>query len=353
MTESTLIAHFQDRIREAADAGEALRICGSGSKLHCLPVVTGTPLDMTGYRGIVEYESAELVITARAGTPLAEVEQALRTQGQMLGFEPPYYGPDATLGGTIAMGLSGPRRPFSGAVRDFVLGVRCINGKGEHLKFGGRVMKNVAGYDVARLMTGARGSLGVLTEISCKVLPLPETEAGLFLELGMVEAMGEMNRLAGLPLPFSGMAWADGRLHLRLSGSSAAVTAATAKLGFESEDDAVQFWLAVREQRHRFFQDPRPLWRFSLPSTAVTPGLSGDWLIDWCGGLRWLKTTDSPERVIMTAREVGGYASLFGNGDLSSTGGQSPLPDALRELNRRLKQSFDPAGILNPGIVPF
>jgi glycolate oxidase FAD binding subunit len=326
MSESALIEYLQERIRTAASSREGLWITGSGSKRRCLPQVTGTPLDVTGYRGIVEYEPAELVITARAGTPLAEVEEALRTEGQMLGFEPPYFGADATLGGSVATGLSGPRRPFAGSVRDFVLGVRCLNGRGEDLSFGGRVMKNVAGYDIARLMTGARGSLGILLEVSCKVLPLPESELTLHATMDMSAALGEMNRLAGLPLSFSGMAWIGDRLYLRLSGTAAGVETAASQLNMQQYEDSDEFWLSLREQQYEFFQDERPLWRFSLPSTAITPDLPGDWLVDWGGSLRWLKTTASPEQICDAARHVGGHALLFRAG--SSGGGDSAATDA-------------------------
>lgn len=355
MTSSNTIALLQERIRAAADSGEPLRINGSGSKQHCLPPVRGAPLDVSGYRGIVEYDPAELVITARAGTPITELEQELAARGQMLGFEPPRFGPGATLGGTVASGLSGPRRPFAGAVRDFVLGVRCLNGRGEDLSFGGRVMKNVAGYDIARLMTGARGSLGVLLEISCKVLPLPESETGLVANMDMATAISAMNRLAGLPLPFSAMAWLDGRLHLRLSGSSAAVNAAAGQLRLEQDTDTDALWQSLREQQLEFFHNLYPLWRLSLPSTAAIPDLPGEWLIDWGGALRWLKTPAPPVQVITAAREAGGYAVLFGIGDSAASPGilNPPMSTVLSDLHRRLKQSFDPAGILNPGIMPF
>lgn len=342
---------MQEQIRAAAADGRALAIHGGGSKAFCLPVISGDPLDTRPLRGIVDYEPSELVVTVRAGTPLNELQQILAAEGQMLGFEPPAYSNAATVGGTTACGLSGPRRPYAGSLRDFVLGVRCLNGKAEDMRFGGQVMKNVAGYDVARLMAGAQGSLGVLLEISFKVLPLPETEATVSQPLSQTEAMTTMNRLAGQPLPLSAAAHVDGCLYLRFSGSSAAVDAAVASLNLPRLPQHAEFWTALREQQHAFFQSDRPLWRLSLPSTAAMPELPAtaqDWLLDWGGAQRWLKSTASAETIQVAAKASGGYASLYRGS------GQQRLPELpapLLRLQRRLRAAFDPGHIFNREVL--
>lgn len=337
-----------ERVAAAATAGEALTICGSGSKGFLGRRTEGKALDVTGHRGICHYEPTELVLTARAGTPLSEIEAALAEHGQMLPFEPPRYGAGATLGGTIACGLSGPRRPYAGAARDFVLGARCINGKGEALSFGGEVMKNVAGYDVARLMCGAFGTLGVLLEISLKVLPRPERDLTLVRELGAREAIEAMNRWAGQPVPLSAACHLDGTLYLRLSGTENSLEAARAKIGGTPLDDAEGFWESIREQRHEFFTGGgAPLWRLSVAPANPPLTLPGSTLTDWGGALRWVRTA-SAEAVRAAAAELGGHATLW-----RGAGGAPevfmPLAPGLHGLHRSLKQAFDPHRILNPG----
>jgi glycolate oxidase FAD binding subunit len=251
-----IIRQLCESIRGAAADRRPLRIRSGGTKDFYGGVPRGETLDMTACRGIVSYEPTELVVTARAGTPLAEVEAALQEKGQMLPFEPPHFGPSATLGGCIAAGLAGPRRPYAGAARDFVLGVRMIDGKGDDLRFGGQVMKNVAGYDVSRLMAGSLGTLGVLTEISLKVLPSPASETTLHLGLAEAEAIAAMNEWAGKPLPVSAMAFHGGNLHVRLSGARSAVEAAAKKLGGRPSEGA-KFWSGIREQADPFFSASR------------------------------------------------------------------------------------------------
>ena len=343
-----LIDQFSATIHHAAERHEPLRICGSGSKDFYGGPLTGTTLDVTPYRGIVEYEPKELVLTARAGTPLAEIEKTLAENGQMLPFEPPHFGPGATLGGCVAAGLSGPRRAYQGAVRDFVLGVRMLDGRGDDLKFGGQVMKNVAGYDVSRLMAGAMGTLGVLLETSLKVLPRPVKEVTLRFEMDEAQAIETMNRWAGKPLPLSATCYRQNVLTVRLSGAASAVNAAMVKLGGEVNEHGADFWNNLREHTAVFFQTDMPLWRISLPATAQPLNLSGSQLIEWGGAVRWLQTDASADAVRQEAVRAGGQATLFRGGD-KSQGVFHPLPAPLMEIQKRLKLSFDPHGIFNAG----
>jgi glycolate oxidase FAD binding subunit len=339
------LEQLQQRIRDAAQRRAPLRLRGGGSKDFYGNEPRGEILDTRGYAGIVSYEPTELVVTARCGTPLSEVEEALRSRGQMLAFEPPHFGAGATFGGCVAAGLSGPRRASAGALRDFVLGARLVDGRGRALSFGGQVMKNVAGYDIARLAAGSLGTLALIAEASVKVLPLPATELTLQREAPLVEALEAMNRWAGEPLPVSATAWHDGVLHLRLSGSEAAVRAAAQKLGGEQVDDAGAFWAAIREQRHAFFDGDEPLWRLALPSTCPALPLPGSTLVEWNGGLRWLRSGADPRAA---ARQAGGHATLF-RAARKSGGAFAPLDPVLERPHRALKAAFDPAGILNPG----
>lgn len=339
---------FSENIRRAAASKTLLRIRGGGSKDFYGARLDGEILDTTPYSGIVGYEPTELVITARAGTKLSDLEADLRAHGQMLAFEPPHFGPDATLGGCLAAGLSGPRRAYAGAVRDFVLGVRILDGKGSDLNFGGQVMKNVAGYDVSRLMAGSLGTLGTLLEVSLKVLPLPPAELTLRLQMTEAEAIEKMNRWAGKPLPISATCFHDGALSVRLSGAEPAVRAAQARLGGEAVPDAQAYWESVREQTHRFFRDTATLWRLSVKSTAPPLKFQGTQFIEWGGSLRWLTGDQDPHTIRGATESAGGHATLFRGGD-KSIGVFHPLAPGLMQLHRRLKQTFDPAGILNPG----
>ena len=335
------------QVREAFEADTPLRITGGGSKTALGRTVAGVPLETVGHRGIVDYAPAELVVTVRAGTPLAELEAELGRQGQMLAFEPPHLGPGATVGGTLACGLSGPRRPYAGAARDFLLGVRMVNGRGELLRFGAPVMKNVAGYDIPRLQAGAQGTLGVLLEASLKVWPRPECEHTRWLELDAGAALATMNRLAGRPLPLSAAAHLDGRLWLRLSGAGAALTAAARAAGGEeaAPEQAAAFWTALRERRLPFFGNGEGLWCLSVPPAAPLAELPGAWLLDWSGARRWLRTEAPGETVHAAAAAAGGHAVWLDREQARLP----PLPPGLAALHRRLKGAFDPAGILNPG----
>ena len=331
-----------------------LRIRGGGSKDFYGQALADDILDTRGYSGIVEYEPTELVITARCGTPLAEVQAALAARRQMLAFEPPSFGPGATIGGVVAAGLSGPRRANAGAVREFVLGVKILDGEGRLLRFGGQVMKNVAGYDVSRLMAGSLGTLGLIAEVSLKVLPLPAAEATLRFELPQQVALELMNRWAGRPLPLSATCWHDDVLTVRLSGARAAVGAAIASLGGEcvGGTEAAAIWEALREQRHPFFAgggDEGALWRLSLPPVTPALQLPGPMLLEWGGAQRWVRG-DVDARAAAAA--AGGHATLFRGGDERTRGCCGvfqPLAPALARIQRELKRAFDPHGVLNPG----
>jgi glycolate oxidase FAD binding subunit len=340
------IADLGNRVRDHCERKVALRIRGGGSKDFYGEESAGEALDMSAYSGIVAYEPKELVLTVRAGTRLDHVEAELASQRQMLAFEPPHFGEDATIGGAVAAGLSGPRRPYAGALRDFVLGTRIVNGKGEDLSFGGRVIKNVAGYDISRLMAGSLGTLGVITEISFKVLPRPPAEETLAFEMDEEAAMMQVNRWAGLPLPLSATAWEAGRLRVRLSGAQTAVAAAKGKMGGEAIA-AGDYWSDLREHRLPFFAGAHALWRISVPQTAEPLELPYPQLVEWGGGVRWMASEADPLAVRSTAERAGGHATLFRGGDRRA-GVFHPLTPALMKIHRRLKEAFDPAGILNP-----
>jgi len=348
------VEELQQRIREAAGKGTALRVRGGGSKDFYGNAPRGEVLDTRGHAGIVAYEPTELVVTARCGTLLADLEKALAEQEQILPFEPPHFAHlsahGATLGGCIAAGLSGPRRASAGAVRDFLLGATILDGRGQRLAFGGQVMKNVAGYDVSRLLAGSMGTLGVILEASLKVLPQPPAEATLSFEMPQSRALENLNRWAGRPLPLSASAWQDGDLRLRLSGASSAVRAAADSLGGDvlTDDDAAHYWRALREHTEPFFADTTPLWRLSLPSHAPVLDLPGPQLIEWGGALRWLKSGADAAVVRAAAARAGGHATLFRAED-KPAGAFAPLSPVLARLHRELKTAFDPAGILNPG----
>jgi len=353
---------LQRRVAEAAAKGSPLCIRGSGSKDFYGHAAVGEVLDTRAYRGIVDYEPTELVLTARCGTPLTEIEQLLAQHGQMLAFEPPHFGPGATLGGCIAAGLSGPRRQAAGSVRDFVLGAKLLNGRAQILSFGGQVMKNVAGYDLSRALVGSLGILGVILEVSVKVLPQPAAGVTLQFDLDESSALQALNRWSGQPLPITASAWHAGHLRLRLAGAGAAVKAAQEKLGGERIDAgaANAYWLSLREQRHEFFgmgtestetTDQTPLWRLSVPDSSAPCRLPGEQLIEWGGALRWWKTLATPQEVRSVSLRAQGHATLFRAAAplRASTDVFEPLAPALAQIHRKLKTEFDPAGIFNRG----
>ncbi|MBS0506943.1 MAG: glycolate oxidase subunit GlcE [Proteobacteria bacterium] len=362
------LSQIIDRVRDSAERRAPLRICGGGTKdFHGpgAPRHAGEPLDMRPLAGIVSYEPSELVVTALAGTPLAELEALLAAHGQCLPFEPPRFAPGGTVGGMVAAGLSGPARASVGALRDYVLGVEIINGRGELLRFGGQVMKNVAGYDVSRLMAGSWGQLGVITEVSLKVLPVAPAEATLRFDCGEAEALTMLHMWGGQPLPLNASCWVQeggrGQLYVRLRGARAAVDAACRSMGGEPQHapSVAGDWQACRDQRLPWFtarQADHALWRLSLPQTAPAlrlPAGVAPPLIEWQGGLRWLQAPQQQgEALRALAAQAGGGASCFiaaGDDETSAGALFDANSAALAAVHQRLKQAFDPAGILNPG----
>ena len=348
------LSSIRDCVRAANADHNRLRLHGGDTKSFYGQVAGGEPLDLRPYAGIVEYEPTELVITARCGTPLADLEAALAHRRQFLAFEPPHFGPGATVGGMVAAGLSGPRRASAGAVRDYVLGAVLMTAGGELLHFGGQVMKNVAGYDASRLLAGSMGVLGPIVQVSLKVLPMPAAETSVSFSMGLREALTRMNEWGGQPLPISATSWSGNHLKLRLSGAAAAVQAAVQRMVSQHgaqvfDDDAARaHWAALREHSDAFFDGDEPLWRVSVPSTAALFEFPGRQLVEWGGALRWFKTAAAPELVRQAAATVGGSASLFRARD-RSIGVFDTLPAPMLELNRRIKREFDPRGIFNPG----
>ncbi len=344
---------LQEHLRAAAAAGTPLNLLGGGSKAYLGRSATGDPLHIGNHQGIVNYQPKELVVTARAGTLLDDIEAELAEHEQELPFEPPRLGLGATLGGTVACGLSGPARPYAGSARDFVLGTRVLTGRAEVLRFGGEVMKNVAGYDISRLMTGAMGTLGLLLDISLKVLPRPATQRSRALEMSQAEAIATMNAWAGQPLPITATCWERGHLLVRLSGAESSVAEASAKIGGEALTDAASFWRdQIREQGHPLFAGEAPLWRLSVPPATPPlslPGLGPEaMLIEWGGAQRWVHANLDPTKVRDAVAAIGGHATLFRGGTRSGAVFH-PLPPALMRIHRNLKRAFDPQGLLNPG----
>ncbi|HEX2547994.1 MAG TPA: glycolate oxidase subunit GlcE [Ramlibacter sp.] len=352
-----VLAELSERVRAAAEAGTLLRIRGGGTKDFYGERLQGEPLDTRALQGIVNYEPSELVVTVRAGTPVAQLEQVLADSGQSLPFEPPHFGEGATVGGMVAAGLSGPARASVGAVRDYVLGLNLVNGRGEHLVFGGQVMKNVAGYDVSRLMTGAMGTLGVITQVSLKVLPVPPAEATLRFEMDQATALQRLNAWGGQPLPLNASCWRPdagaGQLYLRLRGAVAAVESACRSLGGERLDDGARaHWHAARDQRDAWFSGRagRDLWRLSVPQTAPVLELPEAPLVEWHGAQRWVCAAEADgAHVRDAALRVGGHATLFRTERADAPHRMTPLAAPLATLHERLKQQFDPAGIFNRG----
>ena len=343
-----------ERIRRAEAHGTPLCIVGGDTKAFYGREVQGEALSTREHRGITEYDPVELIVSVRTGTPLLELEGALAVNGQMLPCEPPHFGENATVGGMIATGLSGPRRPWAGSVRDFVLGTRLITRQGSEQRFGGQVMKNVAGYDLSRLMVGAQGTLGLLTEVSMKVLPLPGASRSLHLDMPLTEALEKLSEWGRQPVPITAAAWLDGALHLRLEGGPSSVAATAQRLGGDELNG--DFWEALREQRLAFFsaQDTRPLWRLSLPNH--TPALEfpdvdeTDVLYDWAGAQRWVRCDLDADALREIVARAGGHATCFrGASGQSVEEPFTPLAPVVEKYHRNLKAELDPKGIFNPG----
>jgi len=348
-----------ERIRAATADATPLRIRGGGTKDFYGEPPEGALLDTRSLSGIRSYEPSELVVTVRAGTPLAELEAVLAAQGQCLPFEPPHFAEGGTVGGMVAAGLAGPARASVGAVRDYVLGATLVNGRGELLNFGGQVMKNVAGYDVSRVLAGSLGVLGLIAEVSLKVLPVAPAEATLRFECDQAEALELLNAWGGRPLPLNASCWVEdegvGVLYLRLRGAVAAVEAACAHLGGERRHDVHGDWLACRDQRLPWFldaPDDHDLWRLSVPQTAPVLDLQGSPLVEWHGGQRWYRAMPAEgKRLREAARAVGGHATLFRPaGDTAEALPRFELPTAaLLRIHHALQREFDPAAIFNRG----
>jgi glycolate oxidase FAD binding subunit len=371
------VARLVQQVQEARARRTALRVRGGDTKaFYGEPLtpsakgLTAEVLDLRAVAGISSYEPSELVVTARAGTPLAELEAVLAERQQSLAFEPPHFAANGTagasasagasagtVGGMVAAGLAGPARAAVGGVRDFVLGATLLNGRAEVLSFGGQVMKNVAGYDVSRALAGSLGTLGAILEVSLKVLPLPAATLTLRFDFDQAQALQRLNEWGGQPLPLNASAWWDGTLAVRLSGAAAAVQAAHQRLGGEVIPAAFaqDFWVGLRDQRDEFFsaaekavQGSANLWRLSVPQTAPPLPLPGELLVEWGGAQRWLCTGVPAQAVRDACAAVGGHATLFRAHD-KSAGVFAPLPPALARIHHALKQAFDPERVFNPG----
>ena len=358
----TAVARLIDRIQSARTHRGTLDIQGGCTKAFYGEPPRGEPLPLGELSGITSYEPTELVVTARAGTPLAELEAALAEREQCLPFEPPKFASGGTVGGMVAAGLAGPARAAAGSLRDYVLGVTMLNGRGELLTFGGQVMKNVAGYDVSRLVAGSWGVLGVLCEVSLKVLGTRRATTTLEFDWDERRSLEALARWGARPLPLSASAWHEGCLRIRLSGSGAAVESAASKLdGREvAAEAAARWWSSLKDLTHPFL-DLRPadllagecLWRLSLPA-AVPPlelprareARAG--LVEWNGAQRWCRGSWTAEEVRAAAAAVGGHATLVRASD-KSAGAFTRLAPPLMRIHGELKRAFDPDGIFNPG----
>lgn len=341
--DNDLSKDIQAKVKGAYENKKPLCITAGGSKSFYGNEVTGTELNVTEHSGITEYHPSELVLTARCGTKLSEIENALRENNQMLAFEPPMHSENSTFGGCIATGLSGPRRAFSGSARDFVLGTEIINGKSETLKFGGQVMKNVAGYDASRLMVGAQGTLGVLLNISVKVLPLPETELTLALELDEINAHKKLHEWIKQGHPVTASCHHKNTLYIRLASTENSVQKAAENIGGETGDS--NLWTSLRNQTHDFFKQDS-LWRLSLPTAGNAITKRENQLIEWFGAQRWVTSNDN---LYDTAKTNRGHATRYTLNEKPIQDCFQPLDKPMLELHKRLKNSFDPSGILNPG----
>ncbi len=336
------------QVQDALQRQQPLAIQGSNSKSFYGNPCEAQVLEVSGHSGILHYEPAELVLTARAGTSLQTIHQCLHVHGQMLGFEPPAFGEQATLGGTIACNLSGPRRPYAGAARDFVLGCRIINGHGQIMQFGGEVMKNVAGYDVSRLMAGAMGTLGVLLDISIRVIPRPQQEFTIRKEVDTDKALQVIARWSQRPMPISAACHDGNHLYFRLSGNESALKSAHNKMGGDLVGEDGDMWVRLREHTHTFFDVDRPLWRLSVPPNTPMLAVDGKTFLDWGGAQRWLVSTSSADSIRRITTRAGGHATLYRNGPRQEDAFQ-PLPAPMLQIQQQLKQAFDPQHILNPG----
>ncbi len=340
-------AQLTESVQQAIDSSTALQIIGSNSKAFYGGKINGKPLLTNCHQGIIDYQPSELVVTARCGTPLIQISELLAEQGQMLAHEPPLFSDKATLGGNIACGFSGPARPFWGSARDIVLGCRIIDGRAQVMKFGGEVMKNVAGFDVSRLMVGSLGTLGVILDVSLKVLPLPESELTLMFEMNEADAIKQMQTFSMLSGSCSALSYDGQCLFLRLSGDENSVKSVARKTGGENLADSAGFWNQIKEHKHAFFKTNKNLWRFSMPPANDRICLAGDWFLDWGGAQRWLKSNEATDKVFRLATENQAQAGLFRSSDKPEVMFQ-PLSSGLMHIQHQIKLSFDPDQIFNP-----
>ncbi|MDD3760011.1 MAG: glycolate oxidase subunit GlcE [Acidithiobacillus sp.] len=345
-----ITGRLQEQVQDAYAAQRPLRIrAGTTKSFYGRPVDADAELDLREHSGIVDYQPAELYVTVRAGTRLRELQETLAGQGQTLAFEPPCHGEDSTIGGVVACGFSGPARPYAGSARDHLLGVRILDGRGQDLRFGGHVMKNVAGYDLSRLMVGAQGSLGVLLELSLKVLPLPARHMTFVQERQMAAAIKEMQRWEAQPIPLSASAWMDGQLYLRFSGAESALAGLRACVGGDLllPAEATQFWAQLRDQQLPFFAPGSALWRLALPTGTPPVLMELPQLLEWGGSIRWLRGDASAEEIRAQTASRNGYAIQYRGAPNPHP--LPPLSEPLRILHGRVKDAMDPRHILNPG----
>ena len=344
-------SQLQQQIINAAQTRQALQIIGNNSKAFYGCITdddSATPLFVSEHSGIIDYQPSELTITARAGTALKEIIELLAEHRQMLAFEPPTFDGKASLGGCIATAMAGPRRPWTGSVRDYLIGMRLLTGDGKDIRVGGKVMKNVAGYDLFRPMAGALGTLGIMLDITLKLLPLPEAEASFSMKLEPAAMQGILRDRRHASMPISAASYNDGTLNIRLSGSAASIDDAINKLPTDAQEISAGYWQKLNEHKLSFFDDPAPLYRMVVPGNAPCDFIAGETLIDWAGALRWIKTSAAFSEVQNHAAALGGTASVYRNGHKNEDV-FSHMPDPLFALHERIKGIMDPVGILNPG----
>jgi len=343
--------HLQQQIIDAAQNRQALNITGNNTKAFygCAADNKNTsPLSVSEHSGIIDHQPSELTITARTGTPLIEIIELLAEHGQMLAFEPPTFNGKASLGGCIATALAGPRRPWTGSVRDYVIGMRVLTGDGRDIRVGGKVMKNVAGYDLFRPMAGALGTLGVMLDITLKLLPLPELESSFSMKIDIADMQNILRNWRDASMPLSAANYYNGILSIRLSSSVAAVDYAISKLPSDRQELSLDYWQKLNEHKLPFFDDPATLYRLIVPANAPCDTLEGESLIDWAGAQRWIKTSSTFSEIQRHANTLGGTASAYRDG-LRDEDVFMPLQAPLLALHKRIKDVMDPAGILNPG----
>ncbi|MEM8844521.1 MAG: glycolate oxidase subunit GlcE [Pseudomonadota bacterium] len=348
MSDNEQVPELIDTIKQALNSKQPLLIQGGDSKSFYGNSISADILSVKQHTGVIDYEPSELYVTARCGTPLREIEAMLAEHNQIFPFEPPSFGDDATLGGTVACGFSGPRRPYASSIRDCVLGTHIINGKGEYLKFGGQVMKNVAGYDVSRAMCGAMGTLGIITQVSLKLIPQPESELTLMLEYKPEQALNIMHQYMQTDFPITATYFENNILYIRAAGIEKTIKKIKQIIGGNELQDSQNFWVSVKEHQREFFNSDLNLWKCNVPVNSPDLAVEGDYVMEWNGGLRWYSTNDGNEKLIAATKSVRGNATLFKSTSKPNDCFTQPT-GALKKLHSNLKTAFDPENILNPG----